>query len=67
MRRYVCGKCSHAYDPEAGDRGGGIRPMTSFVDLPLDWSCPVCGAGRAAFAPEEEGPERREARRPRAA
>jgi rubredoxin len=53
MKRYVCRICSHVYDPLEGDPKAGIEPMTSFVDLPFEWACPECGAGRRRFAREE--------------
>ena len=27
----------------------GFKPGTAFEDLPEDWVCPVCGAGKDAF------------------
>jgi rubredoxin len=30
---------------------GGILPGTPFEDLPDDWKCPVCGAGKHMFKP----------------
>jgi rubredoxin len=35
--------------PEKGDADGGIKPGTAFEDLPDDWVCPVCGAGKDQF------------------
>jgi rubredoxin len=32
-----------------GDPDGGIAPGIAFEDLPDDWVCPVCGAGRTDF------------------
>ena len=52
MRRYVCVLCGYVYDPENGDEDGGIAPGTSFEDLPYDWLCPICGAGKSDFEPE---------------
>lgn len=37
------------YNPEEGDPSGGIASGTSFIDLPEDWVCPVCGAGKDEF------------------
>ncbi len=31
----------------------GIQPGTAFEDLPDDWVCPVCGAGKDDFEPED--------------
>jgi flavin reductase (DIM6/NTAB) family NADH-FMN oxidoreductase RutF/rubredoxin len=47
--KYVCKICGYIYDPALGDPDNGIKPGTSFNDLPADWSCPVCGADKSAF------------------
>ena len=52
MKKYVCGICGYVYDPEKGDSEGGIAPGTAFEDLPDDWTCPVCGAGKDEFEAE---------------
>ena len=39
------------YDPEEGDPDGGIPPGTAWEDIPDDWVCPLCGAGKEAFTP----------------
>ncbi len=49
MDSYVCTTCGYVYDPEQGDPDNGIAPGTAFEDLPDDWVCPVCGAGKDAF------------------
>lgn len=52
MKKYVCSVCGYVYDPETGDADSGVASGTSFDDLPDDWACPVCGAGKDQF--EEE-------------
>lgn len=52
MEKYVCNVCGYVYDPEEGDHEGGIPANTSFEDLPEDWVCPICGAGKDAFFAE---------------
>ncbi|MCX6651595.1 MAG: rubredoxin [Methanomassiliicoccales archaeon] len=47
--RWRCLVCGYIYDPKEGDPEAGIPPGTSFQDLPEDWVCPVCGAGKSAF------------------
>ncbi len=47
--RWRCRVCGYVYDPEVGDKEAGIPPGTAFADLPEDWVCPVCGAGKDAF------------------
>jgi flavin reductase (DIM6/NTAB) family NADH-FMN oxidoreductase RutF/rubredoxin len=49
MVEYVCTVCGYVYDPAKGDPDSGIAPGTAFKDLPADWVCPVCGAGKKAF------------------
>ncbi len=51
MQKYVCNVCGYVYDPAAGDPGTGIKPGTSFADLPDDWICPDCGVGKSDFSP----------------
>ena len=54
MQKYVCDVCGYVYEPEQGDRRGGIKPGTSFEDLPDDWVCPLCKVGKHKFSPVEE-------------
>lgn len=53
MKRYRCVVCGYYYDPEEGDPDSDIASGLDFVDLPDDWPCPVCGAGKEDFMPEE--------------
>jgi rubredoxin len=53
MKRYVCGVCGYVYDPADGDSESGVAPGTAFEDLPEDWVCPVCGADKSEFSPED--------------
>lgn len=52
MKRYVCGVCGYIYDPEKGDKERNIPQGTPFEKLPDDWTCPVCGASKSEFSPE---------------
>jgi len=52
MSRYVCTVCGYIYDPAKGDVESGIAPGTSFENLPEDWVCPECGAGKDQFEKE---------------
>jgi rubredoxin-NAD+ reductase len=47
--RYECDACGYVYDPKEGDPDGGIVPGTRWEDIPDDWVCPVCGAGKDEF------------------
>lgn len=49
MAKYECTLCGWIYDPEVGDPDGDIEPGTAFKDLPEDWVCPECGAGKEDF------------------
>ena len=49
MDRFKCVVCCYIYDPQDGDPSGGIEPGTSFNDLPADYICTVCGAGKDEF------------------
>ena len=52
MDKYVCNVCGYVYDPEKGDPDNGIPAGTKFEDLPDDWVCPLCGAGKEDFSKE---------------
>ena len=49
MDRYVCTICGWVYDPEQGDPDNGVAPGTKWEDVPDDFECPVCGAGKDDF------------------
>ena len=49
MARYECVICGHIYDEEQGDPDSGIAPGTKWEDIPDDWVCPDCGAGKDSY------------------
>jgi len=49
MAQYECTVCGYIYDPQLGDPDSGTKPGTPFEELPDDWVCPVCGAGKDQF------------------
>ncbi len=49
MEKYLCTVCGYTYDPAEGDPAENIPSGTAFADLPHDWTCPVCGAGKEVF------------------
>ncbi len=53
LTKYQCGPCGYIYDPAQGDPDHGIKPGTSFADLPEDWVCPICGASKDQFSKVE--------------
>ena len=52
LDKYECTVCGYIYDPLVGDPDSGIMPVRLFEDLPDDWVCPVCGAGKDEFVKE---------------
>jgi flavin reductase (DIM6/NTAB) family NADH-FMN oxidoreductase RutF/rubredoxin len=53
MDKYKCMICGYVYDPEIGDPDSGIKPGTSFEELPDSWVCPICGATKDQFEKTE--------------
>ena len=49
MKKYACELCGYEYDPKVGDPDNGSEEGTDFEDLPADWICPLCGAGKDDF------------------
>lgn len=47
--RYLCLICGFIYDEALGLPEEGIPPGTRFEDLPMNWSCPECGARKEDF------------------
>lgn len=50
--KYVCELCGWVYDEELGDPENGIAAGTKFDELPDDFECPLCGAGKDSFTEE---------------
>ena len=44
--KYKCAVCGFIYDEDVE----GMK----FEELPDDWSCPLCGAGKDSFSQVEE-------------
>lgn len=51
--KYVCDLCGWEYDEEAGYADGGIEAGTAWADVPEDFECPLCGAGKDQFSADE--------------
>lgn len=49
FQKYICVVCNHIYDEALGDPESGIKPGTKWADVPENWACPDCGAGKADF------------------
>jgi pyruvate oxidase len=56
MARWRCEVCGYIYDEALGEKATGTPPGTRFSDLPPDWLCPVCQAGKDSFVQLGEGP-----------
>jgi flavin reductase (DIM6/NTAB) family NADH-FMN oxidoreductase RutF/rubredoxin len=48
---YICAICGYVYRPDDGDLAAGIPPGTPFSELPEDYRCPICNAGKDYFKP----------------
>lgn len=51
--KYVCGVCKYIYNPKTGNEKAGIKPGTTFDELPENWVCPVCGESKDVFEVSE--------------
>ena len=49
MKKYMCVICGFIYDEAAGLPELGIPPGTRWEDIPLNWTCPDCGANKEDF------------------
>ena len=48
--RYECRACGYVYEPAQGDQRYPVPPGTAFVDLPENWTCPICTAPVSKFS-----------------
>ncbi len=49
MKKYKCDVCGYIYNEATGDPDNDIPAGTLWDDLPEDWECPECGAGKEEF------------------
>jgi rubredoxin len=49
FRTWMCLICGYIYDEAAGAPEEGIAPCTRWSDVPVDWTCPECGARKEDF------------------
>ncbi len=49
FKKYMCVVCGWIYDEELGAPREDLAPGTRWADVPQDWVCPDCGAGRDDF------------------
>ncbi len=50
MKKYICDICGFVYDEELGDSDNNVAPGTKWEDVPDDYVCPICGAGKDSFS-----------------
>jgi rubredoxin len=49
FKSWMCLICGWIYDEEAGLPDEGIAPGTRWEDVPMNWTCPECGARKDDF------------------
>jgi rubredoxin len=49
MKTWMCLICGWIYDEEAGAPDEGIAAGTLWADVPMNWTCPECGARKEDF------------------
>ncbi len=53
--KYICDICNaFEYNDELGDETTGLKPGTTYDEIPEDWRCPVCNADKSHLAPQDE-------------
>ena len=48
-KSWMCLICGWIYNEEAGLPAEGIAPGTCWEALPINWTCPECGARKEDF------------------
>lgn len=48
-RTWMCVVCGFIYDEAKGRPEDGIPPGTRWEDVPVNWTCPECGARKEDF------------------
>jgi rubredoxin len=49
FKTYMCLICGFIYDEAAGLPDEGIAPGTRWEAVPVNWTCPECGARKEDF------------------
>ncbi len=49
FRTWMCLICGFLYEEEKGLPEEGIPPGTRWEDVPMNWTCPECGARKEDF------------------
>jgi rubredoxin len=48
-KTWMCLICGYVYDEAAGVPDEGLAPGTRWEDVPINWTCPECGARKEDF------------------
>jgi rubredoxin len=48
-KTWMCLICGWIYDEAAGDPEHGLAAGTAWADIPMNWTCPECGARKEDF------------------
>jgi len=51
--KYKCTVCGWEYDEAEGCTDNNAEPGTLFSELPDEFECPLCGAGKDKFCMEQ--------------
>ncbi len=49
MKKYLCTVCGYIFDEAEGDPVNDVAPGTKWEDVPDDYACPECSAGKDLF------------------
>ena len=49
FKTWMCLICGWVYDEEKGAPEDGLAPGTRWEDVPMNWTCPECGARKEDF------------------
>ena len=49
FKTWMCLICGWVYDEAAGSIDEGLAPGTRWTDVPMNWTCPECGARKDDF------------------
>ncbi len=49
LKTWMCLICGWIYDERAGLPDEGVVPGTRWEDVPMNWTCPECGARKEDF------------------
>ena len=49
LKTWMCLICGFIYDEAEGLPEEGIPPGTRWEDIPMNWTCPECGARKEDF------------------